>query len=51
VLVKSILGAGAALNWSLTAIVAIGIVLMIIARFGFKSPFFQIRRESDMQES
>jgi len=51
VLVKSILGAGAALNWSLFAIVAIGIVLMIIARFGFKSPFFQIRRESDMQES
>jgi amino acid transporter len=51
VLVKSIMGAGAALNWSLVAIVAIGVVLMIIARFGFKSPFFSIRRESDMQET
>jgi len=46
VLVKSILQAGAALNWSLAAIVAAGVVLMLIARFGFKSPFFQIRRES-----
>jgi amino acid transporter len=51
VLVKSIMGAGAALNWSLVAIVAIGVVLMIIARFGFKSPFFQIRRESEPQET
>ncbi|HKR70225.1 MAG TPA: APC family permease [Streptosporangiaceae bacterium] len=51
VLVKSILDAGAALNWSLVAIIAIGLVLMIIARFGFKSPFFQIRRESEAQES
>ncbi len=51
VLVKSILGAGAALNWSLVAIIAIGLVLMLVARFAFRSPFFQIRRESDMQES
>ncbi|MGN6793813.1 MAG: APC family permease [Streptosporangiaceae bacterium] len=51
VLIKSIMGAGAALNWSLVAIIAIGVVLMIIARFAFNSPFFQIRRESDMQES
>ncbi len=51
VLVKSILGAGAALNWSLVAIIAIGLVLMLVARFVFRSPFFQIRRESDMQES
>jgi amino acid transporter len=51
VLVQSILGAGAALNWSLVAIIAVGLVLMLVARFGFKSPFFQIRRESDMQEN
>jgi len=50
VLVQSILDAGAALNWSLVAIVAIGLVLMIIARFAFKSPFFQIRRESAAPE-
>jgi amino acid transporter len=50
ILVKSILGAGAALNWSLIAIVALGVVMMVIARFGLRSPFFQIRRESDMQE-
>jgi amino acid transporter len=50
ILVKSILGAGAALNWSLVAIIALGLVMMVIARFAFRSPFFQIRRESDMQE-
>jgi amino acid transporter len=39
ILVKSILGAGAALNWSLVAIVALGVVMMVIARFGLRSPF------------
>jgi len=47
VLEQSIVGAGAALNWSLVAIIAVGIVLMLVARFVFRSPFFQIRRESD----
>ncbi len=48
VLVKSLLGSQAAVNWSLVGIIAVGVVLMIIARFAFRSPFFQIRRESDM---
>jgi len=49
VLVKSIMGSGAAQNWSLVGIIVVGIVLMFIARFGLRSPFFQIRRESDTE--
>ncbi len=48
VLVKSLLGSQAAVNWSLVGIILVGVVLMIIARFAFRSPFFQIRRESAM---
>ena len=47
VLVQSMRGVPAVQNWSLVAIIAVGIVLMLIARFVFRSPFFQIRRESD----
>jgi amino acid transporter len=47
VLVKSLLTADAAWNWSLVGIVAVGIVMMVIARVGLRSPFFHIRRESD----
>jgi amino acid transporter len=49
--VKSLQGAGAPERWSLFAIVAVGVVLMICARFFLRSPFFQIRRESDSAES
>jgi amino acid transporter len=34
-------------KWSLIGIVALGAVLMIVARFFMQSPFFQIPRESD----
>ncbi|HEX5189896.1 MAG TPA: APC family permease [Streptosporangiaceae bacterium] len=51
VLVQSMRGVPAVQNWSLVAIIAVGLVLMAIARFAFRSPFFHIRRESDMQES
>jgi amino acid transporter len=34
-------------NWSLGAVVGIGLVLMLAARFVLRSPFFQIRRESE----
>ncbi len=47
IIVKSMIGAPAAQIWSLAGILAIGIVLMFIARFGLKSPFFSIPRESD----
>ena len=33
--------------WSLTGIVAAGLILLLVARFALHSPFFQIRRESD----
>jgi hypothetical protein len=33
--------------WSLTGIVAAGLILLLVARFVLHSPFFQIRRESD----
>jgi amino acid transporter len=33
-------------NWSLAGVVIVGIVLMLIARFGLRSTFFAIQRES-----
>ncbi|HEX6931602.1 MAG TPA: hypothetical protein VF162_05645, partial [Streptosporangiaceae bacterium] len=51
VLVQSMRGVPAVQNWSLVAIIVVGLVLMAIARFAFRSPFFQIRRESDGQET
>jgi amino acid transporter len=47
VLVKSLLAAQAAWNWSLVGIVAVGLVMMVVARVGLRSPFFHIRRESE----
>ena len=47
VLGKSMASAPASQNWSMVGIVVVGIVLMIVARFGWRSSFFQIRRESD----
>jgi amino acid transporter len=40
-------GTSWATRWSLIAIVAIGLVLMLVARFGLRSTFFQIPRESE----
>ena len=50
VLVKSLMRAQAAQNWSLVGIVVVGVVMLFVARFGFRSPFFQIARESDTKE-
>ena len=33
-------------NWSLVGIIALGLILMFVARFVLRSPFFQIPRES-----
>jgi amino acid transporter len=44
---KSLSAAPAAENWSMVGIVVVGLVLMLVARFGLKSWFFQIPRESD----
>ena len=33
-------------NWPLLGIVVVGLILMVVARFGLRSPFFGIQRES-----
>jgi amino acid transporter len=47
VLVKSIIAAPSSQQWSLIGIIALGVVLMLSARFIQRSPFFQISRETD----
>jgi amino acid transporter len=46
VAVRSILNAPAAQNYSLLGFVVVGVILIFVARFGLRSPFFQIKRES-----
>jgi amino acid transporter len=46
IIVKSMLQAGAPENWSILGTVVLGLVLMVVARFWLRSPFFAIRRES-----
>jgi amino acid transporter len=45
-LVKSLLAAPATQVWSVFGVVVAGVVVMLIARFTLKSPFFQLPRES-----
>ncbi|MFZ0048284.1 MAG: APC family permease [Streptosporangiaceae bacterium] len=45
-LVKSLLAAPAPQIWSVVGIVGVGVVLMLVARFVLRSPFFQVQRES-----
>jgi amino acid transporter len=47
IIVRSIQGAPASQNWSLVAVVALGLIMMLAARFGLRSAFFSIPRESD----
>jgi amino acid transporter len=44
--VKSMLTAPAAQNYSLLGFLVVGLILMFVARFVLRSPFFWIRRES-----
>jgi hypothetical protein len=46
VLVKSMLAASAPSNWALAGTAALGVLLLLSARFIQKSPFFSIPRES-----
>jgi amino acid transporter len=46
VAVRSILNAPAAQNYSLLGFAVVGVILIFVARFGLRSPFFQIKRES-----
>jgi amino acid transporter len=49
VAVKSFMAASTtpAVRWSTVGVIAAGVIMMLIARFGLRSSFFQIRRESD----
>jgi amino acid transporter len=47
VLGETVQSAAAPQAWSLTGIIALGLVMMICARFVLKSPFFRIPRESE----
>ncbi|HEX3492626.1 MAG TPA: APC family permease [Streptosporangiaceae bacterium] len=47
IIYRSVQQAPPAQNWSLAGIIILGLVLMLVARFGFKSPFFGIARESE----
>ncbi len=47
IVVKSLQSAPAAQNWSLVGVVAVGVILMLSARFILQSPFFRAPRESD----
>jgi amino acid transporter len=47
IVAKSLQAAPAPQIWSLTGTIAAGLVLMLVARFGLRSPFFHIRREHD----
>jgi amino acid transporter len=49
--VRSVQTQTTATRWSLIAIVAVGLVLMFSARFILRSPFFQMPRESEPQET
>jgi amino acid transporter len=49
--VKSVSGAPLAQRWSLLGIFVAGLLMMLVARFVLKSPFFSIQRESDSGEA
>jgi amino acid transporter len=49
--VKSVQSAAGPERWSLIAIIAAGLALMLSARFILQSPFFQIQRESYRKEN
>ncbi len=47
VLVRSLQLATSAQRWSIAAVIAVGVVLMLLARFVWRSPFFHVNIESD----
>ena len=47
IVVKYMTTAPAAQNWSVAGILISGLVMMVVARFWLRSPFFQVRPESD----
>jgi amino acid transporter len=47
ILVRSVQTAPAPQNWSLAGVLVLGVTLMLLARYGLRSQFFGITRESD----
>jgi amino acid transporter len=50
VITKSLQTAPASEKWSIVGILAVGLFLMLVARFGLRAPFFQIPLESASRE-
>jgi hypothetical protein len=46
VIAKTVTAAPKVQNESLAGVLVIGLALLLVARFGMKSPFFQVPRES-----
>jgi amino acid transporter len=51
VLLKSIQTAPPSQNWSLLGVLLVGVLLMLVARFGLRSRFFAIPRESEPRQA
>ncbi len=51
IVVKSLQAAPASQIWSVVGIVAVGVILMFVARFVLRSPFFQIPLESATKDA
>ncbi len=51
ILVKSLINAPQQQLWSLIGVIAVGVVLMLVARLVLRSPFFHIARESEGRRS
>jgi amino acid transporter len=49
IVTESVRAAPASQVWSLAGVVVLGLILMLVARFGLRSTFFHIQRESDAQ--
>jgi amino acid transporter len=46
IVVKSLMNAPGVQRWSVVGVVIIGLILMLVARFGLRSPFFGLPRET-----
>jgi hypothetical protein len=51
IVVKSLQAAPASQVWSVVGIVGVGVILMFVARFVLRSPFFDIQLESAAREA
>jgi amino acid transporter len=50
ILVKSLMNAPQPQVWSMVGVVGVGVVLMLVARFVLRAPFFHLARESEGRE-